>query len=44
MFCGTLPAIGEIAGGETFEIELVDPVRNQRLRHEYSVRSLPIAD
>ena len=44
MFCGTLPAIGEIAGGERFEIELLDPVRNHRLHHEYSVRSLPIAD
>ena len=44
MFCGTLPAIGAIAGGDRFEIELLDPVRNQRLHHEYSVRSLPIAD
>jgi hypothetical protein len=44
MFCGTLPAIGEIAGGDTFEIELVDPVRNRRLHHKYSIRSLPIAD
>ena len=44
MFCGTLPAIGEIAGGDRFEVELLDPVRNQRLQHEYRVRSLPIAD
>jgi hypothetical protein len=44
MFCGTLPAIGEIAGGETFEIELFDPVKNRRLHHEYRVCSLPIAD
>ena len=44
MFCGTLPAIGEIAGGEKFEIEMVDPVRNQRLHHGYSVRSLTFAD
>jgi hypothetical protein len=44
MFCGTLPAIGEIAGGEAFEIELIDPVRDRRLHHEYRVRSLPIAD
>jgi hypothetical protein len=44
MFCGTLPVQGEIAGGETFEIELVDADRHQRLHHEYRVRSLPIAD
>lgn len=44
MFCGTLPAIGEIAGGEKFEIEMVDPVRDQRLQHGYSVHSLTIAD
>ena len=44
MFCGTLPAMGEIAGGDRFEVELVDPVRNERLHHEYIARSLPIAD
>jgi Protein of unknown function (DUF2848) len=44
MFCGTLPVNGKIGGGERFEIELLDPVRNQRLHHQYSVRSLPIAD
>jgi Protein of unknown function (DUF2848) len=44
MFCGTLPVQGEIAGGEAFEIEMIDPVRNRRLHHRYSVRSLPIAD
>jgi hypothetical protein len=44
MFCGTLPAIGEIAGGERFEIELHDPVRGRRLAHEYRVRSLPIVE
>jgi Protein of unknown function (DUF2848) len=44
MFCGTLPVLGEIGGGEAFEIELHDPVRNARLRHEYRVRSLPIAE
>ena len=44
MFCGTLPALGEIAGGDRFEVELLDPVRNQRLHHGYAARSLPIAD
>jgi hypothetical protein len=44
MFCGTLPSQGEIAGGERFEIELIDPVHNRRLHHEYRVRSLSFAD
>jgi hypothetical protein len=44
MFCGTLPVNGGIGGGEAFAIELHDPVRDRRLCHEYSVRSLPIAD
>lgn len=44
MFCGTLAVRGEIGGGERFEIELHDPVRNRSLRHEYAVRVLAIAD
>jgi hypothetical protein len=44
MFCGTLAVRGEIAGGERFEIELHDPVKNRSLRHEYSIRALEIAD
>jgi len=44
MFCGTLAAQGEIGGGERFEIELHDPVRNRSLSHEYAVRELAIAD
>jgi hypothetical protein len=44
MFCGTLPVHGEIAGGERFEIELIDPVKKRSLRHEYATRSLAIAD
>ena len=44
MFCGTLAVRGEIGGGERFEIELHDPVRNRSLRHEYAVRALAIAD
>jgi hypothetical protein len=44
MFCGTLAVRGEIAGGERFEIELHDPVRNRSLRHEYAIRALAIAD
>jgi len=44
MFCGTLVVRGEIGGGERFDIELHDPVRNRSLRHQYAVRALPIAD
>jgi hypothetical protein len=44
MFCGTLAVRGKIDGGERFEIELHDPVRNRSLRHEYAVRVLAIAD
>jgi len=32
MFCGTLAVRGEIGGGERFEIELHDPVKNRSLR------------
>lgn len=44
MFCGTLPVIGKLAGGERFEFELEDPVLGRTLRHGYAVRSLAIAD
>jgi hypothetical protein len=44
MYGGTLTAIGEVAGGECFEIELHDPVRDRRLRHSYHARSLAFAD
>jgi hypothetical protein len=44
MFCGTLAVQGEIGGGERFEIELHDPVRDRSLRHEYAVRALAIAE
>lgn len=44
MFCGTLPVIGTLAGGEAFEVELVDPVLGRSLRHRYDVRELAIAD
>jgi hypothetical protein len=44
MFCGTLPVIGTLGGGDAFEIELADPVLGRSLRHRYSVRSLAIAD
>jgi hypothetical protein len=44
MFCGTLPVNGEIGGGERFEIELHDPVKNRSLKHAYAIRSLASAD
>ncbi|GAB3629349.1 hypothetical protein PTE30175_03744 [Pandoraea terrae] len=44
MFCGTLAAIGGIAGGERFEVELHDPVLGRSLRHAYGMRTLAIAD
>jgi hypothetical protein len=44
MFCGTLPVIGTLGGGERFEFELEDPVLGRTLRHAYDVRVLEIAD
>ena len=44
MYCGTLVVLGEIGGGERFEVELVDPVKNRTLRHGYDCHSLAIAD
>jgi Protein of unknown function (DUF2848) len=44
MFCGTLAVLGDIGGGERFEIELHDKVKNRSLRHEYAIRGLAIAD
>ena len=41
MLCGTLPAIGGVRPANAFRFELVDPVSNRSLRHEYAVRSLP---
>lgn len=44
MFCGTLPAIGGVRGGEAFELEIHDPVLGRSLSHHYLVRPLPIVD
>jgi hypothetical protein len=44
MYCGTLTAIGEIAGGERFEIELEDRRAKRTLQHAYVARCLAIAD
>jgi hypothetical protein len=44
MYGGTLTALGTICGGECFEIELHDPMRDRRLQHSYLARSLEFAD
>jgi hypothetical protein len=44
MYCGTLAVIGALGGGETFEIELEDPILKRRLRHAYVARCLEMAD
>lgn len=44
MFCGTLAAIGGVAGGERFDIELHDPVLGRTIRHRYATQALAIAD
>ena len=44
MFCGTQAVIGEMGHGESFEVELHDPVRNRSLRHAYRVETLAVAE
>jgi hypothetical protein len=44
MYGGTLTAIGSVCGGDCFDIELHDPVRDRRLQHSYLARSLEFAD
>jgi len=42
MFCGTLAAKGGIRPGKVFRMELEDPVLKRRLKHEYTVKVLPV--
>lgn len=42
MLCGTLPAIGGVRPAERFEMALIDPVRDRRITHAYTVRTLPV--
>ena len=44
MFCGTIAVHGEIGGGERFEIELRDALKNRSLKHGYATRCLAFAD
>lgn len=42
LFCGTIPVIGGIAGGDAFTMRLVDPARGRTLEHSYKIDVLPI--
>jgi hypothetical protein len=42
MFCGTLAAKGGIRPASRFTMELDDPVLHRKLRHEYTIRALPV--
>jgi hypothetical protein len=42
MFCGTLAAKGGIRSADVFRMELEDPVRKQKLTHEYRIHVLPV--
>lgn len=42
MFCGTVAAKGRIRPAGRFTMELEDPVLKRKLRHEYSVKVLPV--
>ncbi len=44
MFCGTHSVIGEICGGDLFEIELEDPILKRKIACSYKTISLEIAD
>lgn len=42
LFCGTIPVIDGIAGGEAFTMRLSDPAKNRILEHTYQIDVLPI--
>ena len=43
LFLGTIPVIGEIAGGDAFAMRLVDPAHGGRmLEHAYRIEALPV--
>lgn len=44
MFCGTHSVIGEIGGGDLFEMEIEDPVLKRKITCSYKTNSLQIAD
>jgi len=44
MFCGTLAAHGGVRPSERFTFEIEDPVLGRRIRHQYTVSSLPVME
>jgi uncharacterized protein DUF2848 len=40
MFCGTLPALGDVRPGSPFTFEIADPVLKRTIQHTYLVESL----
>jgi hypothetical protein len=42
MFTGTFATMGEIAGGDRFEVSLTDPGSGRALRYGYDVATLPV--
>ncbi len=42
MFCGTLPATGGVRPTDSFEFELMDPVLERKISHQYSTLQLPM--
>ncbi|MEW5422181.1 DUF2848 family protein [Amorphus sp. 3PC139-8] len=44
MFCGTVPVRNGFFFSDAVTLELVDPVLNRTLRHDYAVRALDIVD
>lgn len=42
MFCGTFAAKGGIRPAGNFEFEILDPVLNRTIHHEYRLRQLPV--
>jgi hypothetical protein len=44
MFCGTQPIIADMGFGDSFEMELFDPVRQASLRLKYAIDVLPVED
>jgi hypothetical protein len=40
LFCGTFPTVSGIFYGDSFEIELEDPILDRRIRHSYSIQVL----
>lgn len=42
LFCGTLPVQDGIRSAPRFEMELIDPVLNRRIRHGYDIIELPL--